>query len=374
MKATRDIPVWDDGEGPEFPTLRETVDTDVCVVGLGGSGLSCLAELRALGIEAVGIDAGVVGNGAAGRNGGLLLSGLPDFYHRAVERFGRERARTFYRLTVERIGQMAAETPDLVRQTGSLRIAASDRERDDCRAQMEALEADNLPVEWYEGPEGEGLLIPTDGVYQPLRRCQALASRLSADGVKLFERTAAERIRTGTVQTPAGRIRCRRVIVAVDGALERLVPDLEGLVRTARIQMLATAPDPGVNLPRPVYCRWGYDFWQQLPDGRIVVGGTRDKGGPDEWSVRAVSTEPVQRELNYLLHRIGVNAAVTHRWAGVAGYSGDGLPVFGEAGEGVLTVGGYSGTGNVLGTLLGREAALWAAGRGSPWRELLRRE
>ena len=176
-----------------------------------------------------------------------------------------------------------------------------------------------------------------------------------------------------SAQRPSEKV-CERVIVAVDGALERLLPDLEGRVRTARLQMLATAPDPGINLSRPVYSRWGYDFWQQLPDGRVVVGGSRDKGGPDEWTVRAVATEPVQRELNYLLHRIGVSAAVTHRWAGVAGYSRDGLPVFEEAGDGVLAVGGYSGTGNVLGTLLGREAARWAAGSGSSWRELLRRE
>lgn len=371
MSVVRDSPVWDDGQGPVFPALEGEVRAETCVVGLGGSGLSCLAELLSRGVDAVGLDAGAVGGGAAGRNGGLLLSGVPDFHHRAVARLGRERAAGLYRVTVEQIQRMATESPDQVRVTGSLRIAASRRELDDCRAQLRAMEADGLAAEWYEGREGAGLLIPTDAVYQPLARCRSLASRLAADGLRLFEHSAADRIRVGRVTTARGRVHCGRVIVAVDGGLERLVPNLAGGVRTARLQALATAPDAGVRFPRPVYSRWGYDFWQQLADGRIVLGGARDTGGEHEWTTRAVTTDAVQRKLNYQLHRIGARAPVTHRWAGVAAYAGDGLPVFREVGEGILAVGAYSGTGNVLGAMLGREAARWATGRESPWRRLL---
>lgn len=371
MSATRDKPVWDDGEGPVFPALDGDVRAEACVVGLGGSGLDCLSGLRDAGVDAVGLDAGTVGDGAAGRNGGLLLSGVPDFHHRAVARLGRERAVGLYRATLEQIARMADDTPEHVQLTGSLRIAASQLEIDDCRAQLSALEADGLPAEWYEGREGAGLLIPTDGVYQPLARCRALASRLASNGVRLFQNSAAERIHAGTVQTASGRVTCDRIIVAVDGGLERLLPELSGRVRTARLQALATAPDAGVRFPRPVYSRWGYDFWQQLSDGRIVLGGARDSGGDEEWTLSTETTETVQRQLNYRLHRIGVRAEVTHRWAGNAAYSSNGLPVFQEFGERILALGGYSGTGNVLGAMLGREAAGWATGRESPWRRLL---
>ena len=44
------------------------------------------------------------------------------------------------------------------------------------------------------------------------------------------------------VVTSRGMVRARRVIVAVDGHLEQLLPELAGRVRTARLQMLATAP------------------------------------------------------------------------------------------------------------------------------------
>lgn len=364
-------PIWNQGDVPEIPALDGEVSADVCVIGLGGSGLSCLTELHDRGIDAVGVDAGSVGHGAAGRNGGILLSGLPDFYHRAVLRLGRERAAGLYRATLDQIDRMADETPEHVELTGSLRIAAGRREEADCRDHLDALRADGFPAEAYDGDEGHGLLIPTDGVYHPLGRCRALAGRLKAAGVRMFAHSAVDRIRAGRVFTSDGEVGCRRVVVAVDGGLERLLPDLSGRVRTARLQMLSTAPDPGVRLPRPVYARWGLDFWRQLPDDRLVVGGLRDAGGDDEWTVRATPSDTVQRELNYLLHRIGGRAEVTHRWAGVAAYTGDGLPVFDTVDDGILAIGAYSGTGNVMGAMLGREAALWAAGEASEWRPLL---
>ena len=68
-----DLPVWDDGRWTPLPALPGDVSADVCVVGLGGSGLACVLELLALNKRVVGLDAGSVGGGAAGRNGGFLI-------------------------------------------------------------------------------------------------------------------------------------------------------------------------------------------------------------------------------------------------------------------------------------------------------------
>jgi glycine/D-amino acid oxidase-like deaminating enzyme len=148
------------------------------------------------------------------------------------------------------------------------------------------------------------------------------------------------------------------VVVAVDGALERLLPELAPRVRSSRLQMLATTPAADVSLVRPVYSRWGRDYWQQLPDGRIALGGARDLGGSGEWTTDATPTATVQRALDRCLReRVGTRAAVTHRWAAIVGYTASGLPIAEEVRPGVWAVGGYSGTGNVLGALLGRAVA-----------------
>ena len=73
--------------------------------------------------------------------------------------------------------------------------------------------------------------------------------------------------------------------------------------------------------------------------------------------------EAVQAYLDVLLReRLGVEAPVTHRWAGRIAYTESRLPVFGELRPGVLVVGAHSGHGNVLGSAAGRSAMALALG------------
>lgn len=356
------VPAWEDDRWTPLPALRGEHAADACVVGLGGSGLACVLELLSLGRSVIGVDAGRVGGAAAGRNGGFLLAGLAVFHHEAVARLGRDRARRLYALTVEEIDRIARETPSAVRRVGSLRIADSPEEEEDCRRHLEALRGDGFPGEWYAGVEGRGLLIAGDGAFDPLRRCRELAAEASERGARLFECSPALEFGDGVVRTGDGRVRCRDVIVAVDGKLERLFPELAPRVRTARLQMIGTAPASEIVATRPVYSRWGLDYWQQLPDRRVVLGGFRDLGGDEEWTFDDAPSARVQRALEELLRaRLGVRAPITHRWAAGVAYSRDVLPVLTEVRPRTWAIGGYSGTGNVVGAVCGRAVARQAA-------------
>jgi glycine/D-amino acid oxidase-like deaminating enzyme len=353
--------VWDVGGWSALPSLEGDVETEVCVVGLGGSGLTAVTDLLDRGIDVVGIDAGSVAGGAAGRNGGFLLAGLAHPHHRMVALLGRERAAALHRLTLDEMARMRAATPDAIRITGSLRIEDDADGLADCSAHAAALRADGFAVEEYDGVEGRGLLFPDDGVLQPLARCRALAS--AATGARLHESTPAVRVERGLVTTPGGRVRCRAVLVCVDGRLDALLPELAGVVRTVRLQMLATAPTDEVVVPRPVYLRGGYEYWQQLSDGRIAAGGFRDVGGDDEVTHSTEPSAPVQDAIERLVRaRIGVRAPVTARWAASVGYTRTGLPYVGEARPGVYAAGGYCGTGNVVGALCARALVAMALG------------
>lgn len=355
-------PVWDDGRWITLAPVEGELHCDTCVVGLGGSGLTIVEELLARGVDVVGIDGSDVGAGAAGRNGGFLLTGAYDFYHDAVRLHGRERARAIHAATVEEIARIADAVPEHVRFTGSRRLAADAEEIEDCRRQMAAMQADNLAVEWYDGPDGVGLSIPIDASFNPLARCRALALRAIERGARLFARTTVRTLSGTRVETSSGTIHCRRVMVAVDGKLELLLPELASRVRTARLQMLATAPTEERQVPCPMYYREGYEYWQQLSDGSIALGGFRDRAGESEWTVDATPTDVVQSMLEHFMREhLGVFAPVTHRWAACAAYSNTGLPVLEEVREDVWATGAYSGTGNVIGALCGRalvEAAI----------------
>lgn len=352
-------PAWGEGlSSVSFPKFDGDTETDVCVVGLGGSGLSCIHELLRLGQRVVGLDANSVGGGAAGRNGGFLLAGLSAFYHDAVAALGDARARRIYQLTLDEMDRIAEDAPHTVRRSGSLRLASSEAEERDCALQLAAMRADGLAVTPYAGPDGRGLLFPADGSFNPLARCRTLAQRAVELGATLHEQSRAVSLGNGEVRTSDGRVRCKHVIVAVDGHLELLLPELAGRVRTARLQMLGTDPAPDIDIPRPVYSRWGYDYWQQLPDGRIVIGGCRDRFVQDEWTTDTDPTSEVQQCIERVLRdTVGVTQHVRHRWAAAVSYSSGVLPVMEQVRQGVWAIGGYSGTGNVIGALYGRMVA-----------------
>ncbi len=365
-------PIWDDGLWPGLPALTSDLTTEFVVIGLGGSGLTCISELRALGRTVVGIDAAAVASGAAGRNGGLLLSGTADYHHDAVALLGRERAARITQLTIDEIARIADQAPGTVRYTGSWRLAIDDGEHIDCIAQRDAMRADGFAVEDYTGPLGRGLHLPGDAVFNPLARCRALATKNITVGAQLFEKTPMLEFDAHLVVTAHGRIHCDQVIVAVDGRLEKVVPELGGIVRTARLQMLATAPTTEIRLPGPVSARYGFDYWQQLPDGSIALGGGRDQAIEDEWTTDSTPTAHIQAWLDTVLReRIGVRAPVTHRWAANVSYNSTGLPVLAEVRPGVWAIGGYSGTGNVIGALCGRAVARVACGEASEFARLL---
>ncbi len=366
-------PLWEDDTWTRFAPLEGTAEADVCVVGLGGTGLTAVQEALHRGLRVIGIDAGPVAGRAAGRNGGFLLAGLAAFHHNARRTLGADRARRLYECTIEQIDRITGETPEAVRRVGSLRLATTPEEAVDCQAHFESLREDGLPAESYQGSDGVGILLPSDAAFNPLLRCRLLARRLAAHGARLHEGVPALHVGAGAVETAVGSIRAGIIILASDGGLAVLAPTLADRVRPVRLQMLGTTPTDEVRVPRPVYARFGMEYWQQLEDGRITLGGFRDRGGNAEWTSDAIPTEPVQSALEgFLRDSLGVQARISHRWAATVSYTREGiLPVLEEIEPGVWAMGAYNGTGNLVGPLCARAAVELAVTGRSELGELL---
>ena len=365
-----------------LPSLDGDRTADACVVGLGGSGLAAVAALLERGLSVVGVDAGRIAAGAAGRNGGFLLGGPALFLHDAIARWGKDAAVGLYRATLRELDALAdALGPEVVRPVGSIRLAglpgepasdaeALEREREvaDCAAHEAALREHAIAVESYDGRLGRGIFLPDDAAMNPARRALGLAARLARrDRAELYEHTSVTRIEAGRVVTGRGTVRARTVIVAVDGRLEHVLPQLSGRVRAARLQMLATEPVAPDRLPCPVYGRWGYDYAQQDAAGRLYVGGGRDLFVQDEWTSDTQPTAPVQGYLDQLAARMAAAPVrVTHRWAASVGFTPDGRPLCAQVDDGVIAIGGYNGTGNLVGPVAARAAVARALDGAAP--------
>src|SRR5204862_7956519 len=136
-----------------------------------------------------------------------------------------------------------------------------------------------------------------------------------------------------------GSVRAGAVVVAANAALGALVPRVDH-VRSRRLHMLATETEPPA-LDCPVYVRDGHEYAQQLPDGRVTLGGFSDLDGAASWTDREESSDAVQARLDeYLRDDLLVSAPVSHRWVGLVGYADEPLPTAGRAPNGGDALGG----------------------------------
>ncbi len=316
-------------------------------------------------------DAREVAGGASGRNGGFALRGAAMAYDVARESVGRERARALWRLTEGHLEAMAALGGDALRRVGSLRLAADEEERDELRAEFAALQEDGFEAEWREelpaplaGRSAGAIFHPPDAEIQPARFVRRLAAAAAGAGVEIREHH-----RVGSL----GELEADRVVVATDGYPSGLLGELEGLIIPTRGQMIATEPLQERLFDCPHYGRHGFDYWQQLVNGRILAGGFRDSSLASEFTADEETTPTIQDALeSFISDLVGGPLVITHRWAGIFGLVLDFLPVVGPlpTNDRVWIAGGYSGHGNVLGFACGRLVADALRGDHDPLLEL----
>jgi gamma-glutamylputrescine oxidase len=365
-----DTPYWLAEEAPPVPDVSlEGVEVEI--IGAGITGCSCALTLAQAGKRVRVVDQRGIAEGASGRNGGFALRGAAARYDVARETYGHDAARELWSRTEHELARLEEVGGDAFRRTGSLRLAADDEERNEIRAEFEALRDDGFACEWRDelsrllAPHFRGAIyhVP-DGAVQPARLVRRLAAAAAEAGAEF---------RTGFRVESLDDLEAEQVVIATDGSRRGLLAELDDAIWPARGQVIATEPLAEPLFECPHYARHGFDYWQQLPDNRIVLGGFRDFSILAEMTDEEVTTEEIQRALDaFLAELLETTPRVEYRWAGIFGLTQDLIPLVGPVPgrDGTWIAGGYSGHGNVLGLLCGRLLAEAILGRRDPLHDL----
>jgi len=349
--------------------LAGDATADVAVLGAGLTGVSAAYHLAARGCKVALVERDVVASGASGRNAGFLLRGVANTYSVAIKSHGRERSKLLWTISRDNHALIArlveAEKLDcLYAAHGSYTLALSEQEAKALARSARALQEDGFPAESLDDTAVErlfpgggflaGLFNPGDGEIHPVRFVRGLALAAERRGARIFEKTPVTKLDLGAtsavLETPGGRLSCSMVLLASNAWTGLIHPYFDGAIVGMRGQMFATAPCPERILPAPVYADFGFEYFRQLPDGRILAGGGRRASLDTELTYNDRPTDKVQGAIESFLHSCFPatrGLAVTHRWAGIMGFSCDELPNIGPipGSVNVYAAAGYHGHG-----------------------------
>jgi glycine/D-amino acid oxidase-like deaminating enzyme len=362
------------------PALEGDASCDVVVIGAGFTGLRAALQLAEAGSRVIVVDAGDVGWGASGRNGGQVNPMLPfNTPDKLMKLVGPQ---YFDRLTETSLNSADALF-DLIkkydidcqaRQNGWLRVDHCNQARKVSASNTEIWNRHGADMHLVEGEEvvrlsgsksyQSGVVAPKGGAVQPLSLARGLARAALACGVIIHGQTPVTGLREAgkgwVVKTATGNVSAEWVVFATNGYTDGLCSGLaESVIPLVSIQI---ATDP--LLPQQIDSilpeghtisdtRRVIMYSRREPDGRLVFGsvgkfGADEQFGGFDWLVR--DARRVFPQLGDF-KRGEVNWQF--RWGGQLAITEDRLPHFHEPRKGLIAGLGYNGRGVAMSHVMG---------------------
>ena len=369
---------------PPLPisALEGDLTADVVVVGGGFTGLSTALHTAERGLSVVLLEAGEIGSGASGRNGGQVIPGLKMDPSELRRDYGQDMGSRIVKLSggaadlvFDLIKRHAIDCP--AKQGGWIQGAHSKIALKSVLARAEEWQREGAPAdifdkktiaeetghEFYEG----GWIDRRAGQVNPLAYARGLARAAAKAGVRLFVQSRASAIdKDGDgwrVRTAKGSVRAGQVALCTDAYSDDLWPGLRTAQVPVKSVQIATAP-LGHNVRKRILPGGAVvsetrklAVYRLDADGRLLMGGR----GPMGEHVGNATLDTLVRTVNRLWPFLDA-PQYEYAWSGTVGLTLDHMPHLCRLAPGVITGLGYNGRGVAMTTAMGTVLAKSLAG------------
>jgi gamma-glutamylputrescine oxidase len=359
---------------PPFRATAGDMTVDVAIVGSGYTGLGAALELAERGKSVAVLEAGRIGDGASGRNGGQVHTGQRLDPHVLTQMVDADAARQLWDMAAD------AQVNLMVLQRGKKidcdwhgglyhawhrpRFEAEDRAFAQSVAawvdadRFQFLDRAEMARHLGTGVYCGGMLDIGGGHLHPLKLVLGMARAAEAEGAKLYESSRVIRFeqRLDDVRLTLGHggtVLCRKLLLCGNGLMEGLDERVDARVLPIHNFMLATAPleDPSI-LPLNFAAsdtRFVVNYFRKTADNRLIFGGGEGYGTGFPRDIAAI----VRRNMLKIYPQLA-NVEITHAWGGTLAVTRTRAPFVRQLSSDVFVSAGYSGQGVVLAPYFGK--------------------
>ena len=361
----------------DYPALTEVVETDVCIIGAGYTGLSTALFLLENGFRVTVLEAAKVGFGASGRNGGQIVNSYSRDIDVIEKQVGARQAQL--------LGEMAFEGGRIIRERiakyniqcdlkdGGVFAAITGKQMGHLESQKKLWERyghtqlelmDERRIREVVGTDRYvgGMLDMSGGHIHPLNLALGEAAAVTSLGGAIYEQSPATRIDRGAqpvVHTPKGQVKAKFVVVAGNAYLGGLMPELAAKSMPCGTQVIATEPlsdELAHSLLPQDYCvedcNYLLDYYRLTGDKRLIYGGGVVYGARDPADIEAIIRPKLLKTFPQL-----ADVKIDYTWTGNFLLTLSRLPQVGRIGENIYYSQGCSGHGVTYTHLAGKVLA-----------------
>lgn len=341
---------------------KTKLKVDVAIIGSGISGLSVAYFLEKYSSKKIVIiEKHSSGYGASGRNAGFISTGSLSLFQKMVENDGITKAiekRLFYKrnhdLLLSEFSKTTLKSKCDYKNKGSMTIALTKEKLESISQNISDLNLAGFNCvvknigEVYSSMKmasSGGVLDSQDGEIHSKKLLDLIEGSLRG---QVLENQEVYQLNQNSLLSTDYEIEFSKVVIAINGYTELLLPEFKGIVNPIRGQMMLLE-NKSQFLNHNAYVSEKLCYFRQLPDNSVLIGGMRtleektEVGFSDHYT-----TEKLQNAYEEFLKTnfpfLSKNQ-VLNRWAGIMGFTFDESPLVGQLTPNRFYLGGYSGHG-----------------------------